>query len=118
MHIERLVIDSIYLIALYLLRRFARAEFEEDVASLPPNSNDPRLSFDAKTATVVCDSVSQHPMELSFHRIYKNPYGEYFLVMSDGPRPYVCHLSKVRAMNALRHDREAFVREFGAENAR
>ncbi len=52
---------------------------------------------------------------LTIHRVFRNTHGEYFLFISGVP-PYVTHLSRERAMNALRENKLAFHREFGDES--
>lgn len=51
--------------------------------------------------------------KITTHRICKNTHGEYFLYVS-GDKPYVTHLGRDRAMNALRSDKVVFEKEFGA----
>ncbi|MBP6530657.1 MAG: hypothetical protein KA260_11090 [Burkholderiales bacterium] len=50
--------------------------------------------------------------KLTIHRVFRNEHGEYFLFISGNP-PYVTHISRERAKNALRDDKGAFEREFG-----
>lgn len=50
--------------------------------------------------------------KLTIHRVFRNEHGEYFLFISGDP-PYVTHISRERAKNALRDDKGAFEREFG-----
>jgi hypothetical protein len=84
------------------------------------DSNDPRLVFDGRTAIVLHTFMDMHRQVLhgvnvlqGLRRICRNEHGEYFLYVSSHPKPYVTHLSKERAKNALRVDPEAFRREFG-----
>jgi hypothetical protein len=45
--------------------------------------------------------------------IYKRPDGEYFLFICEVGQPgYLTHLTRERAMNALRSNREVYEREF------
>lgn len=46
-------------------------------------------------------------------RIYKRPDGEYFLFICEVGQPgYLTHLTRERAMNSLRANREVYEREF------
>lgn len=76
------------------------------------------LSYDGNTATVVHDHVEvilrRHEGHVqTLHRIFRNAHGEYFLFISGDP-PFVEHLTRERAMNALRGEEMAFRREFGS----
>jgi len=81
------------------------------------------LAYDGRTAAVVHDYVEVHqqkryePLQQTLHRVFRNEHREYFLFISSDPaaRPFVTHLSRQRAMNALRGDAVAFRREFGDE---
>jgi hypothetical protein len=84
-------------------------------------SEDPRFSFDGSVATVVFErrqyvEGADAPNRYSLFRISKNAYGEYFLFIS-GEKPYLEHLTKERAMNAMRYDKRAYAKEFGDSNA-
>lgn len=47
----------------------------------------------------------------SVHRICRNDHGEYFLFIS-GEDPYISHISRERAMNALRGHPKIYAHEF------
>jgi hypothetical protein len=72
--------------------------------------------FDPGTATLVHkrDEVNaENGAGYLADRIYKRPDGEYFLFICEAGQPgYLTHLSKERAMNALRSNREMYEREF------
>ena len=81
---------------------------------------DKRSSYDGKSATVVYEFLDEpRPgnqnviYRLAIHRVFRNAHGEYFLFISGEP-PYVTHLSRERAMRALRVDSVALGREFGS----
>ena len=86
------------------------------------NDSDPSLSFDGGTAVIVHDFIdpplSQSKRALqelpSLHRIFRNAHGSYFLFISGDP-PFIDHLTRERAMNAVRPDPVAFKHEFGEE---
>jgi hypothetical protein len=101
----------------FYLRAAARRQFD----GLCLTAEDPRFAVDGANAVVVLErrqyiEGADAPNRYSLFRICKNPHGEYFLFMS-GKKPYVTHLTKERAMNALRFDKKAFAKEFSDANA-
>jgi hypothetical protein len=95
---------------------YRRAAAQRQFDGLRLTSEDPRLCIDGTTAAVVFEQrqyvdAADAANRYSLFRICKNSYGEYFLFMS-GSKPYVTHLTKDRAMNAMRSDRKAFAKEF------
>lgn len=83
------------------------------------NSADPALSYDGNKATVVHDHIEvetrRHEGHVqTLHRVFRNDCGQYFLFISGDP-PFVGHLTRERAMNAMRGDPVAFKHEFGEE---
>jgi len=95
---------------------YRRAAAQRQFDGLRLTSEDPRLCVDGTTAAVAFErrqyvEAADASNRYSLFRICKNSYGEYFLFMS-GSKPYVTHLTKERAMNAMRSDRKAFAKEF------
>jgi hypothetical protein len=83
------------------------------------STDDARSAYAGLTAVVVHEFDDEPKVghrktihHLTIHRVFRNQYGEYFLFISGDP-PYVTHLSRERAMNAMREDKHAFEREFG-----
>lgn len=72
--------------------------------------------FDPEVATLVHqrDVFNQEqPAGYLADRIYKRPDGEYFLFICEVGQPgYLTHLSRERAMNALRSNPDVYEREF------
>lgn len=90
-------------------------------ASSHVNSN-PRYSFSGADAVTVCRRDHEHWINgiwpvVSLDRVGKNCHGEYFRVSQLFPSSEVVvkHLTVDAAKNFSRSDREAFIREFGAE---
>jgi molybdopterin-guanine dinucleotide biosynthesis protein A len=101
------------------MRRQRLAVYVQFDALEHESAADVRSSYSGRAAIVVYEFDDEpkvgnrrtiHP--LTIHRVFRNEYGEYFLFISGDP-PYVTHLSRERAVNALREDKDAFVREFG-----
>jgi len=95
---------------------YRRASAQRQFEGLLLTSEDPRLCVDGATAAVVLEQrqyvdAADAANRYSLFRICKNSYGEYFLFMS-GSKPYVTHLTKDRAMNAMRSDKKAYAKEF------
>jgi hypothetical protein len=97
-----------------------RHEIEETFRALRTRSTDSRYEFDGSKASVLYERLGLHggtgwPDERTdVYRICKNAYGEYFLYMhAFQHEPYVIHLTRDRAMSALRIDDGAYQREFG-----
>jgi hypothetical protein len=99
-------------VAMWARRRDSR-EAERAFSSLSVKSLDPRLCLEGATAKIVLNRVaSDSRTPYSLFRICKNEHGEYFLYMYNGA-PYVTHLSRERARNAMSIDQKAYEREFG-----
>jgi hypothetical protein len=104
------------------MRRQRLAIYAQFDALQHESASDARSSYTGRAAVVVYEFDDEpkagnrrtiHP--LTIHRVFRNEYGEYFLFISGDP-PYVTHLSRERAMNALREDTDAFEREFGGDS--
>jgi hypothetical protein len=92
-----------------------RQLINEQLRTFQRNVVDPRLSFDPDSATLVFEQedIRGKASLLQTHRINRNPHGAYFLFIATAYEPpYFTHLSRERAMDALRLDPEAFRREF------
>ncbi len=84
------------------------------------NHLDERFSYDGSTAIVVFEDVDdrvrpdQRVLEdlPVVQRVFRNEFNEYFLFISGQP-PFVTHLSRERAMHAIKGDSQAYQREFG-----
>jgi hypothetical protein len=96
----------------------ARSENSVQFRNLKVASYDPRLSFDGAKATVVLETDESYDnrggVKLITRRICKNRSGSYFLVILGEEKPYVTHLSRERAKNALRPHKEVYDKEFGS----
>ena len=80
------------------------------------------VDLNVDTATLVrADDVAGYDSDTgtvyaTIRRIYRNPAGNYFLVLgSHEGNPYITLLSRRRAMNALRDAPDIFAREFPGE---
>jgi len=97
-----------------------RRDMEETFRAFRTRSTDSRYEFDGSKGSVVYERWGLHggtgwPDERTeLYRICKNVDGEYFLYMhAFRHAPYLVHLTRERAMNALRIDDGAYQREFG-----
>ena len=97
--------------------RSVRHEMDETLRAQRTRSTESHYEFDGSTATVVYERwglYSDWYEHVDVYRICKNLHGEYFLYMHAFQHtPYLAHLTRDRAMNALRVDLAAFQREFG-----
>lgn len=80
--------------------------------------SDPRYCFDPAEATIVLTDkdisyVGDVMPFVSFRRLCKNSYGEYFLVEGNEGSVTIRHLTLEKAKNSIRHNDLAFEREFG-----
>lgn len=95
----------------------ARSENDTQFSNLKLTSSNPRLSFNGADAMVLLETSETYDnhegVKFITRRICKNPSNEYFLVMLGEEKPYLTHLSKERAMNALRPHKALFDKEFG-----
>jgi molybdopterin-guanine dinucleotide biosynthesis protein A len=94
---------------------------ERQFLSAKLDSDDPRFRFSGTSSTIVLDQdqfMGTAPLgaRYALHRVARNEHGEYFLFIS-GDSPYISHLSKERAMDAVREHRSVFAREFGIQDA-
>jgi hypothetical protein len=75
--------------------------------------------FDPAVATLVRERdvlSSENSAAYLADRIYKRPDGEYFLFICEVGQPgYLTHLTRERAMNALRSNPEVYEREFPSQ---
>lgn len=64
-------------------------------------ADDPKYEFDGAKAEIVAQRLEhiRYTFE-DLHRICRNEYGEYFLLISCSP-PYICHLPQERAREAM-----------------
>lgn len=97
--------------------RSVRHEMDETLRAQRTRSTESHYEFDGSTATVVYERwglYSDWYEHVDVYRICKNLHGECFLYMHAFQHtPYLAHLTRDRAMNALRVDFAAFQREFG-----
>jgi hypothetical protein len=91
-----------------------RASIDEAFRSHNVASADPVLNSNPDTAVLLREQEECREGDaIQSHRIYRNESGEYFLfVCKSGEKGYLTHLTRQRAMNALRSDRSLFRREF------
>ncbi len=80
-------------------------------------NSDPRFAFNPSTAVLIRDQPDiVRGRIVGLNRIYRNGSGEYFLFVWGGlGQDYFIHLSRERAVNALRTDIEIFRKEFPEE---
>ena len=122
-----LILKALFLVSMLVLasrservRAIVRKRMERRVRHASP---DPRFAMDMKTAIVVHErrttSGAGRQAYDVFHRILRNPSGQYFLHIysPDEDASHIEWLPRERAMNALRDDPEAFRREFGEQGA-
>lgn len=93
---------------------------EKQFRTLRIDAADPRLQFSGEDCIIVAETQSYVSTDYSYSwgddyllwRICRNGCGEYFLFLSGAP-PRLEHLTRERAMNALRAFPDIYAREFG-----